>query len=160
MFYLDDRVNNNITYSPYIYTSPLIMAISTVIRTVCAAIMIILGRKTLQYRNESENRIRNMNNLHGEEAEELNALTVLRQGVKDVLKVNLWTCVFLLPMTFVALLILLRLGTSVGSVIFTINTICATLYTLANPIIYLSCFSKIRGFWTRLFRRHRTEPED
>ena len=160
MFYLDDRVNNTMTHNRHIYISPLIMGTSTAIRAVCAALMIILGRKTLQCRNESENRIRNMNNLHGVEAEQLGVLTVLRQGVKDVLKVNLWTCVFLLPMVFVSLLILLGLGSIFGSLIFEINAVCVTLYTLANPIIYLTCFSRIREFWARLFRRPRTEPEE
>ena len=152
MFYLDGNVNNELTHIEHIYISPLIMATSTTIRTICVIAMLVLGKKTIQCRNQNEARIRNITNLHGTEAEELNLLKILRRGVRDVFKVNIWTCVFLLPMTFVSIMILLGLGPIFGSLIFEINAVCVTSYTVATPIIYLSCFSKIREFWAQSIR--------
>ena len=119
--------------------------------------MLAFDKKTIQYRNESEERIRSINNLHGTQAEELNFMNVLKRGIKDVLKVNIWKCIFLLPMTFVLFIIVF--GIEVPEWIFGINTILISAYLISNPIIYLTCYTKVRRFWTRLFRRQRTIPE-
>ena len=149
IFYIGGNVNSNLTNFLVLYNSPSIIAISTTIRTICVIIMLVLGKKTIQCRNESEERMRRISNLHGADAEELDLLTILRKGVKDVFTVNIWTCIFLLPMTVVSILILLGFASLSGTVIFRVNAICKTMYTIANPIIYLTCFTKIREFWAR-----------
>ena len=79
MFYIGETTNTIVSHKG-IFTSRVIMAYAASLRMIACHIMIILGKKTIRYRNESEERIRKMNNLHGSQAEQLDLLTVLRRG--------------------------------------------------------------------------------
>ena len=151
-------VTNTILSNKSIFTNRVVMGYAALIRTIACIFMLAFDKKTIQYRNESEDRMRSINNLHGTQAEELNFMNVLKRGIKDVLKVNIWKCIFLLPMTFVLFIIVF--GIEIPEWIFGINTILISAYMISNPIIYLTCYTKLRNFWTRLFRRQRTVPEE
>ena len=155
IFYIG-KVDNTLSSSKSVFTSRLIMGYAASLRTITCAVMLILGKKTIQYRDQSEVRIRNISNLHGTQAEELTALTVLRRGIKDVFKVNIWTSVFLLPMTLVLFMVVS--GMEIPKVIFWINAMLISAYMISNPIVYLTYYTKLRDFWAPLFRFHAIVP--
>ena len=156
MIYIGD-VTNTILKNSVMFTSRAILAYIASLKAVCCIIIIVLGKKTIQYRNDSEARIRGLNNLHGRQEEELDLLVVLKRGINDVIKVNFWTCIFLIP-TILTLFIISTSGTNIPRLIFGANTVLLNLQMTSSPIIYLTCYSKIRNVWTRLFRRQRVLP--
>lgn len=151
-FYLG-HVTNKILGNSMAFTNRTVIAYSASIRTLACAIMLILGKKTIHCRQENEQRLQNLTNLHGTQAEELDKLAVLKRGIKDVFKVNFWTCIFLLPIITISFFVASETVTSRG-IIF-INLILINLCVTANPIIYSSCYGKIRNFWARSFRRQQ-----
>ena len=155
MFYLCD-VTNTILSNNAMFTSRIIITYTASIRTIACAIMLILGKKTIHYRNGNEQRLRSLNNLHGTQAEELDKLTVLKRGIKDVFTVNFWTCIFLLPIMTISFLI--ATGIDLPKWIFGINSFLISVCVTSNPVIYLLCYGKIRSFWAPLFRLHRIIP--
>ena len=108
----------------------------------------------MKAKNESEK----MNNLHGSQAEQLDLLTVLRRGINDVFKVNIWACIFLIPKSLILLVIIS--GIEVPKWVFFTNATLISIYITCNPIIYLTCYTKLRCFWSHLFRPQRIIPEE
>ena len=107
----------------------------------------VLGKTTMALRDGNEKRIQDLNSIHGEKAEELDVVKKLKQTIKDIMKLNFWTCIFLLPLSISSLVI--AFGSDVRQTALVTNIILTKIYTLSNPIIYLSCFEKIREFWAR-----------
>ena len=150
-------VTNTILRNDTMFTSRVILAYIASLRAIACTVIIVLGKKTIQYRNQNEARIRGLNNLHGSQAEELDLMIVLKRGIKDVLEVNFWTCIFLVPTVF--MLIIIISGVEIPEWAFGISTAFVTLQMTSSPVIYLSCYTKIRNVWTRLFRRQVTHDE-
>ena len=109
-----------------------------------------MGYLTLRLRNRNEANIQNIANFHGTEAERLDTIQRLTRSIKDVVKLNVWTCVFLVPLTIVLMLRAFQpvLREYFGKLIALVNLI----HLISNPIIYLTCFSKIRQYWYRIFK--------
>ena len=95
------EVSNTILINNIMFTSRAILGYIATLRAIACTAIIILGKKTIQYRDQNEARIRSLNNVHGSDAEELDLMIVLKRGIKDVLKVNMWNCIFLIPTIFV-----------------------------------------------------------
>uniref|UniRef100_A0A7M5ULH2 Uncharacterized protein n=1 Tax=Clytia hemisphaerica TaxID=252671 RepID=A0A7M5ULH2_9CNID len=122
----------------------------------CVAVL-VLGKLTICLRDESEANRPHAENLHGVEAERLDVIIKLKRSVKDVMKLNIWTCVFLLPMVFCSLTFLV---TDVSELGLKLDALFALVNVISNPIVYLTCFSKIRQYWYRkFFQRWTINPQ-
>ena len=68
-------------------------------------------------------------------------LEKLKETMKDVVKFNFWTCIFVLPISV----------TSIFAVYYeqayVVNLFLAKIYEFSNPVIYLTIFTKIRQYW-------------
>ena len=140
------------------YTSFGASAYLTTIRIVTCIVIIVLGKWTIFLRNQSEIRLKNRTNIHGREAEKLDRTKQLKRSIKDVFKLNLWTCIFHLPLIVTAIFMILD-STLRGRLLY-INVLATAIYKLSNPIIYLTCFSKIRKYWMSFFRRQVNPHEN
>ena len=80
-----------------LYTNTGAVAYMTIIRSITCIVIIALGKLTIYLRNQSEIEMRKRTNLHGKEAEKLDRTKQLKRSIKDVFKLNLWTCIFLIP---------------------------------------------------------------
>ena len=129
----------------------------TVINALSCIVLLIIGKITIYLRNQSEIELKKRTNLHGRDAEKLDRTKHLKRGIKDVFQLNLWTCIFLLPMIITVSLTFLDSSIRLKWV-FSINVMATSVYTLSNPIIYLTCFSKIRKFWLKIFVERRVQP--
>ena len=107
----------------------------------------ILGKITKALRDGNEKRIQDLNNIHGNNAEELDLVKKLKQTIKDMIKLNFWTCISLIPLSISSLII--AFGSDVQKTALVANIIFAKIYALLNPIIYLTSFEKIREYWAR-----------
>ena len=98
-------------------------------------------------RDGNEKRIQDLNSIHGEKAEELDVVKKLKQTIRDMIKLNFWTCIFLLPLSVSCLVIAFE--SDYRKTALLANIIFVKVYALSNPIIYLTSFEKIREFWRR-----------
>ena len=136
----------------FLYKNNAVLLVLTIFRAVTCVFIIIMGKLTIHIRNQSEENVPNVPNF-GREAERFDIIRRLSRSIKDVLKLNIWTCFFLVPMN---LTLLVACATHQFSLFFKINALFAFLYLLCNPLVYLTCFTKIRRCWyDRLFRVHR-----
>ena len=110
-------------------------------------IIFVLGKITKSLRDGNEKRIKDLSSVHGERAEELDLVKKLKHTIKDIIKLNFWTCIFLLPISISSLVI--AFGSDVRKTALAANILFAKIYALSNPIIYLTSFEKIRNFWRR-----------
>ena len=130
-----------ITFHGLVYTA--ILRIGT-----CFAILVI-GKITLKIRDEKVIDIKKTRHLHGSKAENLHILQNLKRSIKDIVVLNFWTCIFLVPISICSLLMLCGVG--VESRLLSITIMFSYLApTLSNPIIYVMSQSKIRN---RVFKR-------
>eukprot|EP00111_Clytia_hemisphaerica_P001664 TCONS_00004713-protein len=128
-----------------------------ILRTVTCVAILVLGKLTIRLRDESEANRPHTENLHGVEAERLEVIIKLKRSVKDVMKLNIWTCVFLLPMMFCSLSFLVTDGSELG---IRLDAFFGLVNVISNPIVYLTSFSKIRQYWYRkFFQRWTIHPE-
>ena len=137
--------------SRYHYSNLGALIYLTVTRAICCISLTIIGKITIYIRNQSEIELKKRTNLHGRDAEKLDRTKHLKRGIKDVFQLNFWTCIFLLPMAITAVLTFLDFISQER--VFFISVLATSAYTLSNPIIYLTCFSKIRKFWLPMFTR-------
>ena len=86
------------------YTNLGVLLYLTIIRALSCIAIIIIGKMTIYIRNGNELLLRRRLGLHGRDAEKLNRTKQLKRGIKDVFQLNLWTCIFLLPMIITAFL--------------------------------------------------------
>lgn len=117
-----------------------------VLRTATCITIVVMGKITIHVRDASETNIPHARNPHGVEAERLDVIIKLKRSIKDVFKLNIWTCVFLAPMIFFTLVLLFS---EMSEEIFKLNFIFALINIISNPIVYLTCFTKIRQYWRR-----------
>ena len=118
----------------------------TTVRFLVCAIILQIGRRTLQIRNEKERTIKTSHVIiHGENAENLSLLKVLKRSIKDIIMLNYWTCFFILPMAVSSTLMLFGIGVNSKYIALAIYFL-HSLHSLTNPIIYIFCFSKIRNY--------------
>ena len=118
----------------------------TVIRLVVCVCIIVTGKLTLKIRKDNEERLKINSQLrHGVKEENLKALQKLKRSVKDIIHLNFWTCIFIIPISTVSILILfdIDLGWS-NHELGLANVFSFSLQSLSNPIVYATCFSKIR----------------
>ena len=128
------------------YSNRFIMGYVTFVRLLTCVAIVILGKAILCKRSQNEKELKRRNNIHGTEAESLDILKILKRGIKDVIKLNFWTCIFVVPMGLASLLI--TIGREEEIIIISLFFTSAV-YLVSNPIIYLLCFTKIRQFWWR-----------
>ena len=135
------------TFSSIIYTN--LIRIGT-----CVGI-ITMGKITLKIRKSKIINIRKMTvPAHGEQAENLDALTKIKRGIKDVVVLNFWTCIFLVPVSLLSILSLFDIGME-RKIILQCNIFAYSIQVLSNPIIYIFSQSKIRNF---IKPKNRTYP--
>ena len=116
------------------------------VRLVLCVCIIVTGKMTLKMRKDNEERLkRNAQLRHGVIEENLKTLQKLKRSVKDIIHLNFWTCIFIVPISTVSFLILLNfdLGLSKNDLALA-NVFSFTLQSLSNPIVYATSFSKIR----------------
>lgn len=134
----------------------------TSIRLFVCQCIIITGKITMNIRKENEVRLKsNTQNLRfGVKAENLKKLQKLKRSVKDIIHLNFWTCIFLIPNTTVTLLMLfdVNVGWSKNGLALA-NVFAFTLQSLSNPIVYATSFSKIRNYLFISRRRVKTNSE-
>ena len=82
---------------------------------------------------------------HGEQAENLDVLTKIKRGIKDVVVLNFWTCIFLVPVSVLSILSLLDVGLE-SELLLQCNMFAYSAQVLSNLIIYIFSQSKIRDF--------------
>eukprot|EP00111_Clytia_hemisphaerica_P021068 TCONS_00062094-protein len=118
------------------------------LRSITCVYIIVFAKLTLKVRNQNEARIQNITNFHGTEAERLDIISKLTRSIKDVWKLNIWTCFFLVPRIFSSIFqvyLPIQMINDFKIFIFLPNAI----YLISNPIVYLFCFTKIRQYWYR-----------
>ena len=125
--------------------------ITIYITIVRSFVIIVLGKINLHIRNRSEAALqrRETSNLHGVRAERLDIFRTLKRSIKDVIQLNFWTCMFVFPMAVSSLLMVFG---NQSVLVFRVNAFATSIYTLSNPIIYLTCFTPLRQFWRRRLR--------
>ena len=156
LFFIEgvESISNDHMY----FTNRSTLAFLVILRISTCVVIIVFGKSTIRLRNESEANRPPGANLHGVEAERLDIIIKLKRSIKDVFKLNIWTCVFLLPLTFTTLTHLLFKEAPIQ--LFRLKFLLNLLYLVSNPIIYLTCFTRVRQFWyRRLFRRNDVNPE-
>ena len=136
-------------------TSQTVLLYLNVLGILTCIIVTFLGYKTLRIRQENENRLQNRNNFHGAEAERIDIIQRLISGFKDVLKLNILTCIFLCPMIVVSLTRTFEPNPPFWLLI--VSGLVNIFYLVSNPIIYLSCFSKIRDYLHHVLCSSRNE---
>ena len=112
-----------------------------------------MGKITIHLRDASEANRPHVANLHGEDAEELDIIIKLKRTVKDVFKLNIWTCVFLIPMVICTFILLVS---DMSKQVFILNFLFGLVNGISNPIVYLTCFNRIRLYWLRRFFQRGT----
>ena len=146
------RNNQNFLVNPYV------MIFSGVTRLLTCVLILILVTLTIRIRNRNEANIQNIVNFHGTEAERLDTIQRLTRSIKDVLKLNIWTCVFLVPLSTVSILRAFQPFQTLEFGLFI--ALSNLLYLISNPIVYLTCFTQIRQYWYRaLFVRNTIDVE-
>ena len=139
------------------FTKGDILSFILVLRSITCVTIIVLGKLTIRLRDTSEANRPHAKNLHGVEAERLDILINLKRNVKDVMKLNIWTCVFLVPMIFCTLILLVSDVSEIG---FKLNAVFGLVNVISNPIVYLTCFTRIRQYWLRRwFQRGTVNPD-
>ena len=123
-----------------------------IIRIATCINIFILGKITLKERNKSENAFRATIKSHGIEAEKLYFWKGLKRSIKDVLHLNFWTCLCLVPICIVSFLIPLQVGDQ-EELFSKMNIYLNAVHTISNPIIYMFSFTKIRK---SLFKRNNS----
>ena len=142
---------SSITTRSVFFTNRGTLSFFIILRTVTCATIIVLGKITIRLRDASEANRPHARNLQGAEAERFDIIVELKRSVKDVFKFNIWTCVFIVPMIVITLFLLVSDG---SETIFKLNFLFGLVNVLSNPIVYLTCFTKIRQYWYRkLFQR-------
>ena len=136
-------------------TSQHVLVFLNVLRILTCVFVIVLGYKTLRIRQENENRLQNRNNFHGTEAERIDIIQRLINGFKDVLKLNILTCIFLCPLIIASLARTFQPNPPFWLLI--VSGLVNLFYLVSNPIIYLSCFSKIRDYLHHVLCSSRNE---
>ena len=125
----------------------------TLILITCIYI-IVFAKLTIRIRNQNEARIRDITNFHGAEAERLDTIKRLTRSVKDVWKLNIMTCVFLVPKILVSIF-QVYLPNQLQDDFKIFVALANAIYLISNPIVYLFCFTQIRQYWYRtLFTRN------
>ena len=125
---------------------------SATLRLITCIYIIVFAKLTIRIRNRNEAKIQDITNFHGTEAERLDTIKRLTRSIKDVWKLNIWTCVFLIAKIVVSIMqaFIPRVDNFL-TLIFLVNA----LYFISNPIVYLFCFTQIRKYWYRaLFVRN------
>uniref|UniRef100_A0A7M5WVG6 G-protein coupled receptors family 1 profile domain-containing protein n=1 Tax=Clytia hemisphaerica TaxID=252671 RepID=A0A7M5WVG6_9CNID len=151
LFFIGDV--RSVTKYKMFFTNQWTVFFLVTLRTVTCVIILVLGKLTMRLRDESEANRPYVGNLHGVEAERLDVIIKLKRSVKDVMKLNIWTCVFLIPMILFTLTLLM---TGVSELGIKLNAVFGLINALSNPIVYLTCFSKIRHYWYRKCYRRGT----
>ena len=123
LFYVRDVSSSEMNQD--LYTSIGASAYISTVRSVTCIVIIVLGKWTIYLRNQSEIRLRNRTNLHGREAEKLDRTKQLTRSIKDVFKLNLWTCIFHLPMIVTA--IFMALDSTMRGRLLYINVLATTI---------------------------------
>lgn len=137
--------NKNPTGHKQITTTPHAFYFITSLRGVTSILILLLGLLTVRHRAENERRIRKITNLHGQNAEKLTVMRKMKSTVKDVLKLNIWTCLLIMPNVIIPIFIVT--GLLPAKIGFGLTVLCTMIYVISNPIIYLTCFTKIRRYW-------------
>ena len=88
--------------------------------------------------------------------EQISKIKKIKRSVMDVVKLNWWTCLFVLPMATASLLTSSGTG---SELVYRMAAISKMAYLLSNPIIYLLCFTKIRQYWNRKKNRLPKTPK-
>ena len=109
-------------------------------------LILVLGHKTLKIRDQNNGKLQNIANFHGEDAERINTIQRLSRSMKDVLKLNILTCVFLFPLIVVSFVRLFLQPGSAPLWLLIIAALANLFYLISNPVIYLCCFTKIREY--------------
>ena len=158
LFFIDGG-NNSVTMRNRFYTNKWALSYLVTLRVLTCVILLTLGKLTIKMRNASEANRPRVENLHGTEAEKLDIIVKLTRSIKDVVKLNLWTCVFLIPT--IASTFILSLDFQKREELFRLNVFFSLVYLISNPITYLTCFTKIRKYWyPRLLRRINDRKEN
>ena len=110
------------------------MSFLVFIRFITCVTIIVMGKMTIRLRNESEANRPSAMQPHGTEAERMDVIIKLSRSVKDVFKLNIWTCVFVLPMAISTLILIVYPEAS--NKLFRLNFLSSLLYFISNPIIY------------------------
>ena len=156
LFFIDG--GNSVTMRNRFYTNKWALSYLVTLRVLTCVIILTLGKLTINMRNASEANRPRVENLHGTEAEKLDIIIKLSRSIKDVVKLNIWTCVFLIPM--IASTFILSLDFQKREELFRLNVLFSLVYLISNPVIYLTCFTKIRKYWyPRLLRRINREED-
>ena len=138
--------------NPNLYTNMSVLIYHIIVRMFTSMVLIVLGKMTVYQRNQNETKIAKKVNLNSRETEKLERTRNLKRSIKDVFHLNIWTCIFLLPMIISGSLMVFN--SSLISTLFYINTFTTATYYFSNPIIYLTSFSKIRKYWLPIFIRN------
>ena len=130
------------TYSVVIYT--------TCIRLLTCICIIVFGKITRDVRNKNEARLAARHS-SVMKREELKNPKKLRRSIKDIIHLNFWTCIFIIPASISSILMLIDIGEHKELWIFSIFAFTAL--SVSNPIIYIFSFNKIRKY---IFKQRRT----
>ncbi|XP_066910143.1 adenosine receptor A3-like [Clytia hemisphaerica] len=152
LFYMYEVENSSGVMKTFYLNDGTVMYV-TFVRTVSCVLLIVMGKLTIYLRDQSEIKMKLRTNLHGAEAEQLDRTKQLKRSIKDVFKLNLWTCIFLLPMIITSAFFISTISQEKKEHLLLINGFVTYVYNLSNPIIYLTCFSKIRLYLMSLFQR-------
>lgn len=126
-------------------TSNALMICFLLLRIFTCFIIIISGKCALKRRQSNERRLqRNIpsfpNETHfREQAEKLDRLKVLKASIKDVIVLNFWTVLFLLPLIVVGFIEIMFDFNKYGSVI----VLMIVADNFSNPIVYMLSQSQI-----------------
>lgn len=122
----------------------------TVIRLVVCICIIVTGKLTMKIRQDNEERLKKNTQLrYGIKEENLKTLQKLKRSVKDIIHLNFWTCIFIIPISTVSILILFDINFGWSNHMLSLaNVFSFSVHSLSNPIIYAKSFSKIRRHLT------------
>ena len=118
---------------------------------------ICVGKITKYLRDQNEARMKQKTKITLQaKQEQISKIKKIKRSVMDVVKLNWWTCLFVLPMATASLLTSSGTG---SELVYRMAAISKMAYLLSNPIIYLLCFTKIRQYWNRKKNRLPKTPK-
>ena len=125
------------------------------LRIITCIVIINTGIIVIRARNRSEKELKRVpKKLHGIQAEKLGFYRSIQNSIKDVVVLNFWTVILLIPLIVNNFLMLFTNGTDFT----TENGVTTTIASLSNPIIYLLTQRNIRKWVSKnILRRSKVD---